>query len=126
MDKPQGTITVTCVAEEGFWKFGVADNGPGIEQKDFERIFKLFQTLTRRDDCESTGVGLTVAKKIVEMYGGKIWVESEVGRGSTFFFTFPKRKEVAGAPGPGPQGDSGSTGQRDANGAPVSEEVEAI
>jgi PAS domain S-box-containing protein len=90
MDKPQGNITVTCVAAEGFWKFGVADNGPGIEQKNFERIFKLFQTLVRRDDCESTGVGLTVAKKIIELYGGKIWVESEVGRGSTFFFTFPQ------------------------------------
>jgi len=90
LDKPQGNITMTCVAAEGFWKFGVADNGPGIEQKDFERIFKLFQTLARRDDCESTGVGLTVAKKIVELYGGKIWVESEIGRGSTFFFTFPQ------------------------------------
>ncbi len=91
MDKPQGNITVGCVEEEGFWRFSVSDNGPGIEAKDFERIFKLFQTLTRRDDSESTGVGLTIAKKIVELYGGKIWVESEVGQGSTFFFTFPKR-----------------------------------
>jgi signal transduction histidine kinase len=90
MDKPQGNITVGCVQDDGFWKLSVADNGPGIERKDFERIFKLFQTLARRDDCESTGVGLTVAKKIVEIYGGRIWVESEVGRGSTFFFTFPK------------------------------------
>jgi two-component system sensor kinase FixL len=93
MDKPQGSIAVDCVPEDGFWKFSVADNGPGIEQKYFERIFKLFQTLTRRDDCESTGVGLTVAKKIVEMYGGRIWVESEVGQGSTFFFTFPRSTE---------------------------------
>jgi signal transduction histidine kinase len=89
MDKPRGDITVSCVPEEGFWKFGVADNGPGIPRKDFERVFKLFQTLAARDENESTGVGLTVAKKIVEMYGGKIWVESEVGQGSTFFFTFP-------------------------------------
>jgi PAS domain S-box-containing protein len=93
MDKPQGLITVECVEEDGFWKFSVSDNGPGIERKHFEQIFKLFQTLARRDDGESTGVGLTVAKKIVEMYGGKIWVESEVGKGSTFFFTFPKQSE---------------------------------
>jgi two-component system sensor kinase FixL len=95
MDKPQGNITVGCVPDDGFWTFSVADNGPGIEEKDFERIFKLFQTLAPRDNSESTGVGLTVAKKIVEMYGGRIWVESEVGRGSTFFFTFPKQKEAA-------------------------------
>jgi PAS domain S-box-containing protein len=95
MDKPQGNITVDCVQDDGFWRFSVADNGPGIERKDFERIFKLFQTLTRRDDCESTGVGLTIAKKIVEIYGGRIWVESEVGKGSTFFFTFPMPKEAA-------------------------------
>lgn len=94
MDKPQGRITVACVPDDGFWKFSVADNGPGIERKDYERVFKLFQTLTCRDDSESTGVGLTVTKKIVEMYGGRIWVESEVGKGSTFFFTFPRSKEA--------------------------------
>ena len=92
MDKPQGEIRVGCVEEDGFWKFSVCDNGPGIEQQHFERIFKLFQTLTPRDTSESTGVGLTITKKIVEMYGGKIWVESEVGHGSTFFFTLPKLK----------------------------------
>jgi two-component system sensor kinase FixL len=91
MDKPQGNISVGCTEEGDFWRFRVSDNGPGVAQKDFERIFKLFQTLTRRDDSESTGVGLTITKKIVELYGGKIWVESEVGRGSTFLFTFPKR-----------------------------------
>jgi two-component system sensor kinase FixL len=95
MDKPQGNITVGCAEDDGLWTFSVADNGPGIARKDFERIFKLFQTLAPRDNSESTGVGLTVAKKIVEMYGGRIWVESEVGTGSTFFFTFPKQKEAA-------------------------------
>jgi PAS domain S-box-containing protein len=94
MDKPQGNIAVACVEQDAFWKFSVCDNGPGIEQKYFERIFKLFQTLTPRDNQESTGVGLTITRKIVEMYGGKIWVESEVGRGSTFFFTFPTKKET--------------------------------
>jgi signal transduction histidine kinase len=92
MDKPKGLIKVGCVEEDGFWKFNVTDNGPGIEEKHFERIFQMFQTLAPRDEFESTGVGLTVAKKIVELYHGKIWVESEVGKGSTFFFTLPKQE----------------------------------
>jgi len=90
MDKPNGIIKIGCVEENGFWKFSVADNGPGIEEQHFERIFKIFQTLNSQDNFESTGIGLTVIKKIVEMYGGKIWVESKVGQGSTFYFTLPK------------------------------------
>jgi len=92
MDKPQGWIKVGCVEEDGFWKFSVADNGPGIEEKYFERIFKIFQALPTSPKFEGTGVGLTIAKKIVELYNGKIWVESKVGEGSTFFFTLPKQK----------------------------------
>ena len=114
MDKPQGNITVGCVEENGFWKFSVCDNGPGIEEKYFERIFKLFQTLAPRDSSEGTGVGLTITKKIVEMYGGRIWVESEVGRGSTFFFTFPKKGKAdvaACAPPAGHSTDAGYAGQ---------------
>ncbi len=90
MDKPQGWIKIGCVEHDGFWKFSVADNGPGIEEKHFERIFKIFQALPTSPDFEGTGVGLTVAKKIIELYDGKIWVESNPGEGSTFFFTLPK------------------------------------
>jgi signal transduction histidine kinase len=92
MDKPQGRIHVGCVEEADFWRFSVADNGPGIEEKHFERIFRIFQTLSPKDEHESTGIGLTLAKKIVELYGDRIWVESEVGKGSTFFLTLPKRE----------------------------------
>jgi len=92
MDKPDGVIKINCAEENGFWKFSVADNGPGIEERYFEKIFKIFQTLAPRDEFESTGIGLTVVKKIVEMYGGKIWVESEIGKGSTFLFTLPKKE----------------------------------
>ncbi len=90
MDKPQGRIKVGCVEQDGFWKFSVEDNGPGIEEKHFEKIFKIFQALPTSPDFVGTGVGLTVAKKIVELYDGKIWIESKVGEGSTFFFTLPK------------------------------------
>jgi len=90
MDKPQGRITVTCADEANYWRFSVNDNGPGIEQRHFERIFELFATVHGKEDHQSTGVGLAVVKKIVESWGGRIWVESEVGRGSTFSFTLPK------------------------------------
>jgi len=92
MDKPKGWIKIGCVEQDGFWKFSVADNGPGIEEKHFEKIFKIFQALPTSPMFEGTGVGLTIAKKIVELYNGKIWVESKVGQGSTFFFTLPKQK----------------------------------
>jgi two-component system sensor kinase FixL len=92
MDKPKGLISIGCVQKNGFWKFSISDNGPGIEERHFEKIFQVFQTLKPRDQVEGTGVGLSVVKKIVEMYSGKIWVESKLGEGSTFFFTFPKHE----------------------------------
>jgi signal transduction histidine kinase len=92
MDKEKGQIKVGCTEKEGFWKFSVTDNGPGIDQKYFKKIFKIFQTLSPSDETESTGIGLSIAKKIVNMNSGRIWVESEIGKGSTFFFTLPKQE----------------------------------
>ena len=90
MDKPKGQIKVGCVEEDSFWRFSVADNGPGIDGEYFEKIFKMFQTLSPRDGVESTGIGLSIVRKIAELNGGNAWVESEVGKGSTFFFTLQK------------------------------------
>jgi PAS domain S-box-containing protein len=90
MDKPQGEIHVSCIDDADQWRFCVADNGPGIEQRHFEKIFQLFQTLSPRDKVESTGVGLALVRKIVEMYRGRVWVESTVGQGSRFWFSLPK------------------------------------
>ncbi len=97
MDKPAGRVRVDCVEQQHVLAFSVADNGPGIEERHFERIFQLFQTLTPRDQVESTGVGLALVKKIVEMYGGRVWVESQIGTGSTFFFTLPRQMLAAGS-----------------------------
>ena len=94
MDKPQGKITVTCTEENGYWKFSVADNGPGIDKQHFARIFQIFQKLPNDQESDSTGIGLSLVKKIVDMYGGKVWVESEVGQGSVFFFTFNKALQI--------------------------------
>ena len=89
MDKPKGEIRVGCVGDGQLYTFYVSDNGPGIEEAYFDKIFQMFQTLNSRDKVESTGVGLTIVKKIVEMYGGTIWLESKIGEGSTFRFTLP-------------------------------------
>lgn len=93
IDKPCGRIKIACVGEGDLWKFSVADNGSGIEEKYFEKIFKIFQMLSLRDKTENVGIGLAMVKKIVELYDGRVWVESKVGQGSIFFFTLPKSAE---------------------------------
>ncbi|NLE38164.1 MAG: hypothetical protein GX621_09095 [Pirellulaceae bacterium] len=90
MDKPRGRIGIGCDDRGDCWRFAVRDNGPGIDPKYLDRIFGLFQTLAPRDQHEGTGVGLTLVKRIVELYGGRVSVESEVGQGAIFFFTLPK------------------------------------
>jgi len=90
MDKPQGRIVLRCDQEPLCWKFSIADNGPGIDEKYHEKIFEIFQTLSTKDQRETTGIGLSIVKRIVERNEGQIWVQSHLGKGSTFFFTLPK------------------------------------
>ncbi len=93
MDKPKGLVKVGCVDQGEFWKFYIQDNGPGLEHKHFERIFKIFQTLPKTKEPQTAGIGLAITRKTVELYGGKIWVESQPGSGCTFFFTLQKQQE---------------------------------
>jgi len=91
LDKPEGEITIGCIDQGTHWQFSVSDNGPGIEQRHHDRIFRLFQTLAPQ--ATSTGIGLALVKRIVETSGGRVWVESTAGAGSTFYFTLPKREK---------------------------------
>lgn len=83
-------IDVTWEPRNGMLEFAVADNGQGIAPQYHERIFAIFQTLEARDRVEGTGIGLSVVKKIVESHGGRVWVESDVGKGATFRFLWPR------------------------------------
>ncbi|MBI1183476.1 PAS domain S-box protein [bacterium] len=94
-DKAQTHIKIDYRYEEDKIIFSVADNGPGINKKYFDKIFVIFQTLQARDQFESTGVGLSIIKKIVEEKGGKIWLESVEKEGTTFYFSWPKTENAA-------------------------------
>ncbi|MBC7974198.1 MAG: hypothetical protein H7138_04380, partial [Myxococcales bacterium] len=93
-------ITVAARRNGRRWELSVADNGVGIAPEFADRIWGLFQTLERRDKVESTGIGLSVVRKIVEQHGGKSWVEQRPGGGAMFWFTWPADpEEVARATG---------------------------
>jgi signal transduction histidine kinase len=88
-------IHVGAVREEKRWRFSVSDNGIGIEPQYFEKIFRVFQRLHTRRDYPGSGIGLAICRKILVRHGGLIWLESELNRGTTFFFTVPDRAELS-------------------------------
>lgn len=92
--KPEKSIRISSKTNEDHYQFSISDNGPGIDQRFHDKIFVIFQTISTRDEFESSGVGLAIVKKIIEEQSGKIWVESKKGEGATFHFTWPKYKMI--------------------------------
>lgn len=88
IDKDKGKVKILYESDEFFYKFSISDNGIGIDEKYHDKIFDVFQSLTK--DSKSSGIGLSIVKKIINLYGGKIWVESKLGEGTTFYFTIKK------------------------------------
>ncbi|NOQ15323.1 MAG: GAF domain-containing protein, partial [Methyloprofundus sp.] len=93
-DKPQGLIQLKFEDKTTHWCFCIKDNGIGIDAAYQEKVFQLFQTLASKDQQNSTGVGLSIIEKTVHNWGGKIWLESTLGEGCQFFFTFPKSERA--------------------------------
>jgi light-regulated signal transduction histidine kinase (bacteriophytochrome) len=89
-EQTNGKVEILVKDQGSLLQFTVVDDGPGIAPEYHKKIFGLFQILVKRDDTKGTGIGLAITKKIVESRGGSIWVESEVGKGSAFSFTWPK------------------------------------
>jgi signal transduction histidine kinase len=90
-----GRVDVSARLEGGQVEVAVADTGPGIAADHLEAIFEEFEQTSDGKEAEGTGLGLPLSRKLVELHGGRLWVESEPGRGSTFRFTLPVRQEVS-------------------------------
>jgi signal transduction histidine kinase len=90
--KKQGRIVISCRTFDDHYEFSVKDDGIGIEPEFHERIFEIFQTLREKGETESTGIGLAIVKRIIEDQNGKIWINSELGTGTEFIFTWSRTK----------------------------------
>ena len=97
-NKDDPCIHVSSEQKNGTWVFSVSDNGIGIDSEYYDRIFAIFQRLHGKTEYPGTGIGLSVCKRIVERHGGRIWVDSESGKGSRFYFTMPVTKSSLGSP----------------------------
>jgi PAS domain S-box-containing protein len=90
-DRSDGSLHIGIVERGNFYEFTIADDGPGIAPDQHDRVFEIFQAVNPQNRSDSTGIGLAIVKKIIEAEGGKIRLESQLGEGTTFYFTWPKQ-----------------------------------
>lgn len=88
IDKKEGLVEIDYVEHSKYWEFSIKDNGVGIPEEYHEKIFQIFQSIGNKE--RSTGIGLSIVKKIIDRYSGKVWLQSEIGEGTTFYFTLKK------------------------------------
>jgi signal transduction histidine kinase len=93
--KTDPKVIITCSDTGDGYSFMVRDNGSGIAPEFHKRIWVIFQTLEPRDKVEATGIGLSIVKKIVESRGGRVWIDSGMGAGAAFHFSWPKRAKAS-------------------------------
>jgi light-regulated signal transduction histidine kinase (bacteriophytochrome) len=86
-------VRVEAAQDESLWRFRLQDNGIGIDARYHNRLFDIFQRLHGREEYPGTGIGLAICKRIVERHGGRIWLESEPGHGTSFFFSLPTSED---------------------------------
>jgi signal transduction histidine kinase len=96
LDKAEGRIAVTARRHDDAWEFRVADNGPGIPERYRGKVFHIFQRLHTETDIPGSGLGLTLVKRIIESRGGRVWIESAEGQGTTLCFTWPDASRQQG------------------------------
>ncbi|WP_373545994.1 ATP-binding protein [Chamaesiphon sp.] len=89
--RADGSIHISGRDLGEFYEFAIADDGPGIAPEQHERIFEIFQAVNPQNRSDSTGIGLSIVRKIIETEGGTIRVESQIGTGTTFYFTWPQQ-----------------------------------
>ena len=89
-----GQITINGIEQEQWWQFSVSDNGCGIAAEHQEQVFDMFYSIPQPDKIEGLGIGLAIVKKSVNTCGGQVWLQSDLNKGSTFYFTMPKEEAI--------------------------------
>ena len=87
-------VHISAEQKDDHWIFSVKDNGIGMASENREKIFKMFERLPGRGEYKGNGIGLAICKRVVESHCGEIWIDSELGKGSTFYFTIPLTSEI--------------------------------